>query len=65
MSGYEQIGMEQHQDKSESRPLDAMSSSALVTRAVADIDNSSDENRCVLLVDLLCAAWPSRWAQSQ
>jgi hypothetical protein len=57
--------MEQHQGKSESRPLDAVSSSALVTRAVCDIDSSSDERRCALLVDLLCAAWPSRWAQSQ
>jgi hypothetical protein len=57
--------MGQHQRKSESRPLDAVSSSALVARAVFDIDNSSGARRLVLLVDLLCAAWPSRWAQSQ
>jgi hypothetical protein len=51
--------------ESESWPLDAVSAAALVVRAVCDIDQSSHEQRDVLLSDLLCAAWPSCWAQDQ
>jgi hypothetical protein len=51
--------------ESDSWPLDAVSAAALVARVIRDIDQSSDEHRNVLLSDLLCAAWPSCWAQDQ
>jgi hypothetical protein len=57
--------MEQGQGKSGSGPLDTESAAALVTRAISDIESSDDERRFVLLDKFLCAAWPSRWAQSQ
>jgi hypothetical protein len=44
-------------------PLDSDSASALVARALADIDRSSEERRDALLADMLCAAWPTRVAQ--
>jgi hypothetical protein len=50
---------------SDSDPLDAVSAAALVARVVGDIDRSSEQDCVVLLSDLLCAAWPSRWAQEQ
>ena len=46
-------------------PLDAASAAALVVRAVDDIDRRRQEETDVLLSDLLCAAWPSCWAQDQ
>ena len=57
--------MEQSQGKSGIGPLDTESAVALVTHAISDIESSDDERRFVLLDDFLCAAWPSRWAQSQ
>jgi hypothetical protein len=45
--------------------LDRASTAAQVLRAIHDIDQSSDEQRDVLLFDLLCAAWGSPSAQSQ
>jgi hypothetical protein len=49
----------------DSWPLDAVSAAELLARVIRDIDQSSEQNRDVLLSDLLCAAWPSRWAQDQ
>ena len=46
-------------------PLDPKSAAALVMRVVHDIDASDDEQRDALLADLLCAAWPSQWAQNE
>jgi hypothetical protein len=57
--------MEQGQGKSGSGSLDAESAVALVTRVISDIESRDDERRFVLLDHFLCAAWPSRWAQSQ
>lgn len=50
---------------SDREPLDAMSATALVARAIRDIDASSEERRDVLLFDLLSAAWPEPVAQNQ
>jgi hypothetical protein len=57
--------MEQGQGKSDSRALDGELAVALVTRTISDIVSRDDERRFVLLDDFLCAAWPSRLAQSQ
>ena len=46
-------------------PLDPVSAAALVIRAVDDIDSSNEEQRDMLLSDLLCAAWGSIYAQNQ
>ena len=46
-------------------PLDAVSAAALVVRVVEDVEHRSEEQSDVLLSDLLCAAWPSCWAQDQ
>jgi hypothetical protein len=46
-------------------PLDAASGASLVVRAVDDIDHRQEEETNALLSDLLCAAWPTRWAQDQ
>jgi hypothetical protein len=51
--------------KYESRALDSDSAVALVKRAISDIQGGDDERRFLLLDDFLCAAWPSREAQSQ
>jgi hypothetical protein len=51
--------------ESEGRPLDAVSAAALVARVVHEVDGRPEEDSAVLLSDLLCAAWPSRWAQDQ
>jgi hypothetical protein len=53
--------MEQHKD----RPLDPGAAAALVIRAVEDINASTEEQRDMLLSDLLCAAWGSIYAQNQ
>ena len=46
--------------------LDRASAAALlVVRVIDDIDASDDEDRDVLLSDLLCAAWGSVLAQKQ
>jgi hypothetical protein len=50
---------------SEGWPLDAASAASLVARVVRDIDRRYDEDVDVLLSDLLCAAWPTCWAQDQ
>ena len=49
----------------DSGPLDAVSAAALVARVVPEIERRRDEDLLVLLSDLLCTAWPSRWAQEQ
>jgi hypothetical protein len=46
-------------------PLDAASAAALVARVSRDLDCRSDEDVDILLSDLLCAAWPTCWAQDQ
>ncbi len=46
-------------------PLDSVSATALVMRVVDDIDQSNEEQRDLLLCELLCAAWGSLWAQNQ
>jgi hypothetical protein len=46
-------------------PLDAVSAAALVARVVEELDRNREEDMVALLSDLLCAAWPSRWAQEQ
>ena len=51
--------------ESERWPLDAASAAALVVRVVDDIDGRRDEETDALLSDLLCAAWPTCWAQDQ
>ena len=57
--------MEDAQGKSGSEQLDTESAAALVTRTIADIDSRDDRRRFALLDDLLCAAWPTWWTQSQ
>jgi hypothetical protein len=51
--------------ESEGWPLDAVSAAALVSRVIDDLDQRSQEDTTILLSDLLCAAWPSCWAQDQ
>jgi hypothetical protein len=46
-------------------PLDPIATAALVVRTVDEIDASTEEQRDLLLSDLLCAAWGSIWAQNQ
>jgi hypothetical protein len=46
-------------------PLDPITAAALVSRAIDDIDVSTEEQREALLSDLLCAAWGSVRAQNQ
>jgi hypothetical protein len=46
-------------------PLDAVSATALVARAVRDIDESSEDDVLALLSNLLCASWGTRLAQDQ
>jgi hypothetical protein len=46
-------------------PLDAASAAALVARVSRDLDCRSEEDVDILLSDLLCAAWPTCWAQDQ
>jgi hypothetical protein len=50
---------------SEGWPLDAVSAGVLVALVVHDLDHRSKEDGDVLLSDLLCAAWPTCWAQDQ
>jgi hypothetical protein len=45
-------------------PLDPIATAALVVRTIDEIDASSEEQRDLLLSDLLCAAWGSIWAMS-
>lgn len=47
------------------KPLDTATATVLVRRLVQELDNSTLEQRDVLLADLLCAAWPSCCAQEQ
>jgi len=46
-------------------PLDAASAAALLARLIRDIDRSGEEDRDILLSDLLCAAWPNPGCQTQ
>jgi hypothetical protein len=46
-------------------PLDPVATGALVVQTVDEIDASTEEQRDLLLSDLLCAAWGSVWAQNQ
>jgi hypothetical protein len=45
--------------------LDRATANALVVRTIHAIDQSTDEQRDALLLDLLCAAWGSPPAQNQ
>ncbi len=49
----------------EDRPLDAVSAAQLVARVIEDLDRRGEQESATLLADLLCAAWPSCWAQDQ
>jgi hypothetical protein len=51
--------------ESEVGPLDPASAAALVARVLDDLRRRSEQERMVLLSDLLCAAWPTCWAQDQ
>jgi len=46
-------------------PFGAILAAALVARVIAEVDKHSIEHRDELLLDLMCAAWPSRLAQDQ
>ncbi len=46
-------------------PLDPQAVVALVTRTIADIDSSTEEERDDLLGTLLCDTWGSILAQDQ
>jgi hypothetical protein len=50
---------------SEGRPLDPASAAELVVRVVCELDQRREAQSNALLSDLLCAAWPTRWAQDQ
>lgn len=47
------------------QPLDSVAAAALVARAIDDIDESSEEEQCTLLSELLYAAWGRLQAQNQ
>jgi hypothetical protein len=55
--------MEGNRGESEAGGIGVQTRAALVRRTVRDIDTRADVN--VLLMDLLCAAWPTEAAQSQ
>jgi hypothetical protein len=44
-------------------PIDAMASAELVVRIVDDLVGRTEEERDILLSDMLCVAWPSRSCQ--
>jgi hypothetical protein len=46
-------------------PFGPVLAAALVARVIAEVDKHSIEHRDELLLDLMCAAWPSRLAQDQ
>jgi hypothetical protein len=46
-------------------PMDAAAAANLVARVVEEVDRSNDDDRLILLRDLLCAAWPSEAGQNQ
>jgi hypothetical protein len=45
--------------------LDPAMTVALVARVIRDLDHRNEEESDVLLSNLLCAAWPTCWAQHQ
>lgn len=50
---------------SDREPLSPALAADLVARVIDEVDQHSGERRDQLLLDLLCAAWPSRLAQEQ
>jgi hypothetical protein len=46
-------------------PLDPVAAAAVLVRIIAEIDASNEEQRDLLLSDLLCSAWGSVSAQNQ
>jgi hypothetical protein len=50
---------------SDREPFGPVITAALVARVIVEVDRRSVECRDELLLDLLCAAWPSRLAQEQ
>jgi hypothetical protein len=46
-------------------PLDQLSRAAAVVRVIDDINASNEEQRDMLLCELLCAAWGDILAQNQ
>jgi hypothetical protein len=46
-------------------PLDPMSAALLVARVIDELDSSTEEQRDLLLCELLDAAWGNLWAQNQ
>jgi hypothetical protein len=50
---------------SDREPFGPILAAALVARVIAEVDKHSIEHRDELLLDLMCAAWPSRLAQDQ
>ena len=57
--------MKRQDQPAESWPLDTRSALALIVRIRCDIDRAGDDQRELLLADLLCAAWPTSTAQDQ
>lgn len=45
--------------------IDPVAVAAVVVRAIDDIDASNDDDRMILLADLLSAAWGTPLAQNQ
>jgi phytoene/squalene synthetase len=46
-------------------PTDAATAAALLAALIREIDRCSDHEADALLAELLCAAWPTHWAQRQ
>jgi hypothetical protein len=49
----------------EDSPLGARTSIELIERLILDVDLRTEQDRSVLLSDLLCAVWPSESCQDQ
>jgi hypothetical protein len=47
------------------QPLDRVAVAELVVRTVEESVRQTEHDKDMVLVDLLCAAWPSRSAQDQ
>jgi hypothetical protein len=47
------------------QPLDPVAVAELVVRTVEESVRQTEHDKDMVLVDLLCAAWPSRSAQDQ
>jgi hypothetical protein len=59
-SGGEDVHME-----NERSPLGARTSLELLEQLITEVDARTEQDRAMLLSDLLCAAWPSESSQDQ